>query len=462
MPVGNSGVLQQHRPQCTVGYTSVLLLQLKKMRLSTEQESWIASMLAATMVLGILLTAPTMRRGRKVALQVVSLLHITSWIVISFAPNYEVLLVGRGIQGAALGLFMSISGIIIGEYTSPKHRGSFLATLSFGQAVGISSVHICGSFVTWQHTALLFSFLPLISFIITIFLPESPSWLALEERYEDCKNTFRRLRGCDEEEELKKMIEARQLDTRTNGSAMKTLRSLRKREVYISLILGALMYNIAIVSGATTLASFLNETIPVIISDNCYMPAWMVFCDGVRLISNGIGLFVVGRMRRRVMLFSSGALCVIAYLAQAGYIYAKAAKIIQEVLWLPIVLLTLHISTIGLGVMLIPMMIIGEIYPLEHRSLCSAVTNCYLVVCMFAILKTFAGMKVSIGLEGAYLVYAVIVALALVVSWFILPETKGRTLQEIEEYFRRKPTAEPEDINELKPLKSPEQKEVAL
>lgn len=51
----------------------------------------------------------------------------------------------------------------------------------------------------------------------------------------------------------------------------------------------------------------------------------------------------------------------------------------------------------------------------------------------------------SMGLGGVYAVYGTLIAMALVACWFLLPETKGRTLQEIEEHFRGKPLV-PDDL----------------
>lgn len=356
-------------------------------------------------------------------------------------------MIGRFLQGASNGLLLPIIGVIIGEYTSPAHRGPFLSVTCLMQALGVLFVHLVGSFLPWEDTALFLAFFPLTSIAITVFLPESPSWLAMEGRYEECRKAFRCMRGHVEEEELEKMINAREHFDRTktsSGSVLETIQAFSKRELYIPLILGSLMYVILIASGSCHYSCYMDEIIGVMVHPNGTMPAWMTMCNGVRLATNVIAIYVVARLSRRTLLFTTGILCTLAYFAQAAFITTRTTRW-RENSWLPALLLIWHMSTIGLGLVTLAYVIVGEIFPLQFRGICSCISNISCSLFLFILLKTFPAMFRSMGLGGVYAVYGTLIAMALVACWFLLPETKGRTLQEIEEHFRGKPLV-PDDL----------------
>ncbi|XP_061724713.1 facilitated trehalose transporter Tret1-like [Cydia pomonella] len=422
-----------------LAYAAVLLPQLRhsSIRLGEEQESWLASIIPLAMCAGNVLTVPAMRRGRRATHLLVSLLNIAGWLTITLACNFQVLMIGRFLQGMSIGLFIPVVSVYLGEYTSPSHRGVFLATISFGQALGTLFGHSVGSFLAWQDMALLCSGLSLISFAITVFTPESPSWLALEGRFGECRKAFRWLRGDNEEEELNKMIQERQhFDSSDDYSTsiLEALQAMTKREIYIPLAIGVAMYVIIVNCGSLILANYVNEIVEELMGPSNVV-AWMCVFDGVRLASNLASLYIVARVQRRTLLFSTGIACVFVHIALSAYIYAQLSGIVDGS-WIPALILICQIVTIGLGVQSICFMILGEIFPLQYRGLCSSVCGLMMGL-MFVELKTFPALRGGVGLGGAWLVYGAAVGLALMVTWPLLPETRGRTLQDIEGHFRK-------------------------
>lgn len=115
--------------------------------------------------------------------------------------------------------------------------------------------------------------------------------------------------------------------------------------------------------------------------------------------------------------------------------------------WIPALLINLQFFTVATGMLPLPNVIGGEVFPLEYRSIGGSISLATTSLCFFAVLKTFPGMVASVGITGTYIIYAGLLTYCLVVILALLPETKGKTLQQIEEEFRGRPLA-PKEVEE--------------
>lgn len=287
---------------------------------------------------------------------------------------------------------------------------------------------------------------------MTIYSPESPSYLAARERYEDSRRVFRWLRGNGEEEELEDMIQARQVYKKSGISKSRNqfkelFVTMKKREFYKPILLMVHAYAMVEFAGGTTMASYSTVIIGLILGPKANVNFWMIILDGQRIISNSIAVYVINRSRRRIIMFTIGSICVIAHIAISGYVYFKSQGMLAyDALWIPVLLINLHFFTVATGMVPLPSVIAGEVFPLEYRSIGGSISIISVATTTFLVLKTFSSLIDAIGLEGTYLVFAGAITYFLTIIWFLLPETKGRTLQQIEDEFKGKKTCSPEEI----------------
>ncbi|KAM3959873.1 facilitated trehalose transporter Tret1 [Aphomia sociella] len=435
---------------CILGFPGVLLPQLHKadspIPLTESAESWIASITGVMLLVGSFVTPPIMSRyGRKKSHIALTIPALVGWFVSICATNFQTLFIGRILQGLSFGMFSPLRSILIGEYASPKNRGAFLTLVSLSQAFGIFFVHLVGSILTWQRTAVICVFFPFFSLIMTIYSPESPSWLASQGKYDKCRKIFRWLRGDDEEEELEEMIHVQILAEKAEigkslnkrnylGDAMRTI---KKREFYIPNIIMIHAFCMVHFSGGTTMASYSTKIIGLIMGPGANAHFWMIQLDTQRIIVNTFAVYIIDKVKRRTMLFSVGALSAAAHLAIAGYVYLKTQSLLPyDAQWIPVLLINIKFFAVALGMVPLPSVIAGEVFPLEYKSIGGTISNWSLSGFMFVALKTFPALTESVGLHGTYVIYAAALCYNLVVIWFLLPETKGKTLQKIEEELR--------------------------
>lgn len=367
-----------------------------------------------------------------------------------------------------MGMSASLGPVLIGEYTSPNNRGAFLTSISLSIATGVLFVHTLGSYYTWQVTALVVAFVAFSDLIIVIFSPESPSWLADQGRYDECKKVFRWLRGDTEDEELEKMIEAskiiREAKTEANvtESFSKKVKSnlayirttVQKKEFYKPIFIMIHIYTLGQWAGANILASYTIDIFTHVIGSDANISLMIITLDIQRIISNTSAVFVIKKIKRRTMLFATVGINLFAFLATAAYSYCRVHNLLPfDHPAIGIALIHIHMFSIATGTVPLPFIIAGELFPLEYRSLAGGLSVLFLSSNLFITVKTVPFLFNNVGIHGAYVLYAGVVGYCLIVTWWLLPETKDRTLQEIEEEFRGRPLS-PEELKSTLSLTS--------
>ncbi|XP_052753042.1 facilitated trehalose transporter Tret1-2 homolog [Galleria mellonella] len=453
-----------------MGFAAILLPQLRKpdsiIPIDESSGSWIASILGFALVAGNFI-APTImaKYGRRTANLVSIVPMLVGWFCIIIATSIPLLLFARFLQGISMGMSATLGPVLIGEYTSPNNRGAFLTSISLTIAIGVLTVHSLGSYLPWQTAALVCAFIVFIDLLIVIYSPESPSWLSDQGRYEDCRKVFRWLRGDGEEEELKEMIEASVIlreskdEANLSESFLKKMKAgvayfnntVLKKEFYKPIFIMMHVYTLGQWAGANILAAYTTDIFQNVVGDGTNIPLMIITLDIQRIISNSCAVYVIKKIKRRTMLFITVGINLFAFLSIAGYTYCKAQHLLPfDHPAIGILLIHIHMFSIATGTVPLPFIIAGELFPLEYRSLAGGISVLFLSSNLFITVKTVPILFKSVGIYGAYLLYFAVVGYCLVIAGLFLPETKDRTLQDIENEFRGRPLT----ADELKSVQS--------
>ena len=152
--------------------------QLKKeYHITTDQESWIASLVALFVPVGALSSGFLMDKfGRKNVCRLLTLPVLLSWLLIGFSSgNYYVICLGRVLGGFASGL-TTVTLVYISEISHKEYRSFLLGLNSVFYSVGILIVYGIGFSITWIQTSYVFMMCSAATFILLSFIPESPYW----------------------------------------------------------------------------------------------------------------------------------------------------------------------------------------------------------------------------------------------------------------------------------------------
>lgn len=342
------------------------------------------------------------------------------------------------------------------EYTDPVLRGRFLGSTSVFVATGILLSHVLSATLTWKMTALVCSLIPLASLVIVMLSPESPSWLASKGRTEEARKTFFWLRGegVRQQKEFEEILEsANRTMNEQKKSWFETAKIFRQKEFYQPTIVAMSIYLIFEFGGSHVVPSYGNLILQQLLNkEDAHEVRWhLTAIDSLRLISNFIGIFLLKYLKRRTIIFTSGISTIFFLSSMSFFIYFRRVNMIPSDLLeaLPLTLISLYVLSFNLGILPIVWVIVGEVFPLAYRGLGSTAAASVLTPSSIIALKTAPLLFASVGIEGAFLVYSAVCALCLGIMFPLLPETKDKTLQEIEDSFLGKKVSDPEVRVEL-------------
>lgn len=456
---------------CVIGFAAILIPSLRlpesHIHATPSEESWIASIIGFALVAGNIIITPLMDvLGRKKSHLLTIFPVLIGWFTLLLVQNVAGLIASRFLQGVAMGMLGPLGSIIIGEMTDPVNRGPFLTCVSLSLTIGVLFCHSLGTYFSWQQSALICSFITFTSLCLIIYNPESPSWLIAKGRIDEARKVYIWLRGDGDAEldELEKMIAAQSMAKKASVTDLslsfgaKTRRyfrylgvTIRKPEFYKPIIIMVFLYVMFQFAGINVISSYATDIIRQVVGPEANAKLIMVALDIERLICNLLAIYLMKTMKRRTLLFSTGLICIFSYVAKGFYVYAKQNdKLPIQGQWLPIALIGIYMFSLTVGISSIPFAVSGEIFPLEYRGLGSGISILGLSLNFFVALKCFPVLTNAIGLSWTYYLYAGVVALCMSVVWLMLPETKDKTLQEIEDSFRGQTT----DRKSLEPLKN--------
>ncbi|KAG6446645.1 facilitated trehalose transporter Tret1-2 homolog [Manduca sexta] len=432
----------------TSGYSAILLPQLKNehgpIPADESTTSWIASIAALPMAPGCLLSGWLLERfGRKTAHYVICVPFLLGWILIAIANNLTLMLFGRFFTGLCVGLLGPLGPVYIGETSEPKYRGFLLAGISLALAIGIMFAHVVGTFISWQWTSAICSLFPVLSAILLIFVPESPTWLISRGRVEDGIKDFYWLRGYSDEAkaELKGIIDSRiAADAKPPPTWKEKLTNLRSPELLKPLFIMIVFFVTCQFAGVNAIAFYSIEIVEKAVGEGIDHYLAMLIIDSLRLVMSVVACVVCKQYGRRLLCIVSGIATALSMIGLSMFLYWKP----PDMSWLPLTCLMVYICAVSIGLVPLPWMMCGELFPTRVRGLGSGISSATTFVAFFIVVKTAPGMMTNFGEVITFLFYGVVAFVGTVVLYFILPETRGKSLQEIEEKFRSKKDCDPQ------------------
>lgn len=350
-----------------------------------------------------------------------------------------------------MGIQAASAPISIAEYSSPKHRGAFLATIAFSFATGMLIAHVFGTLLYWRTAAIACGSCYLLSLILITLSPETPPYLASKGLTTECRKSFRWFRGNDpnSEKELAVLLNSQKVQIVSSKKVQepwfKRLRVMvKKPEFYKPTLIMMFMFIMFQVSGMTVIPSYTGIIMDDVTGKSIEASVSMLIVDIVRFVSAVIACIIVNRYPRRLVLFLGICITVSALLVTSLMLYLREKGLItEEYKWTPVIPCLIYIFGKTIGILPIPWAIAGEIFPLAYRSLGSGISGMFLSLMFFLVVKTAPATFRAIGVNGIFCIYGLAVAICGVFLYFLLPETRGKTLYEIECHFRG---IQPEDL----------------
>ncbi|KAB7707221.1 sugar porter family MFS transporter [Bacillus aerolatus] len=368
--------------------------------------------------------------GRKSLLIGAGLTFIIGSIGCAFATSESVLIWSRFILGIGCGIANMCSLIYLVELAPPKIRGFIGALYQLSVNVGILSAYIVGASLTdsgaWR-LMLGIGLIPAAIFTIGMLMsPESPRWLLTVGKEERARKVLMKLRGSKKEveDEIRDINNSLKLQT----AGFKHLFGQYKSILNMTLILTFFQ----VFTGINAVVYFAP-----IIFEGVDINGWSGsnvanFGVGIALVvSTAISLFIVDKLGRKTLLIYSIGGQVLPLLGLA---------LLSDNMLLSMICVFLYVFAFGIGLGPVFWLFIPEVFPLQARAIGMGVITFSQYTLNFLFSYTFPQLLGVIG-NNVFLIYAVLSVVACVYIHYKTPETKGKTLEEIEGYWREKSTA---------------------
>ncbi|XP_023347909.1 solute carrier family 2, facilitated glucose transporter member 8 [Eurytemora carolleeae] len=423
-------------------------------QLDDEECSWFASSHVLGCVIGSVIGGGYLveRIGSRKSLMVDCLGYIIGSLLVSLTNSLPLILLGRIITGYSTGSNYVSVPVFVGEISHPSIRGFTGSLFIINHNIGFTLSMILGASLPWRTVVLISMIPPSLSFCLLLFIKDSPSWLLRRRNESGAKQAL--MFYSDTKPET--WLEA--VKGKENGESiiMQEKYSIVKSKFYSAKLTGRraldssflkpffvlnLMLTIGINWGGFAALEYYMHTIvsEVQVPFNTYWIGVIITAYGA-LVPVLLSL-ALDKLRRRPLYLFSGSLVAAALAIQAGYAWCSPyinPEIKTATNWIPFLAILLQCTGYGLGYGVIVFNLQGEILPSDMRSFGSGLLGIFDNISLFIALKTVPLMIDSIGVGGMFSTYFGFVILTLITAYFIMPETKGLSLEEIEDMYQPK------------------------
>lgn len=433
------------------GAPTVLIPQLTKELNATEpltadMASWLSSILGyCSTPWVIILPILTRYIGRKIPFLIVTVMTFVSFAVFYWSTSPMHILISQIIQGITLASNMTVLICIITEYSSPRYRGVFMMIESSIFFWGVWIANITGTFTHWKNIALI-AFACCIYSFTAITMPESPSWLAMMGRFEDCAAAHYWLKGYskESEEELQSLIKSQKEYLKQRAERNQTSdcqcdnfkETITTKGFYKPLLLSMAVMSLYHFSGKLVCTTYAVTLIKAITNSESAAYTGMLILDAVTILGMQIGCVLSKLIYRRTLLLTTSVIAIVFLFIISLYLYLIHLEVIFENKIVSIILLTSFSVAITCGPMIMPSTIFGEIIFLRYKSSSLLILTLFSELLMATVLKLSPYIFELLSLHGAFMFYAISASVFAFILYMYLPETKDKTLQEIECYFK--------------------------
>jgi SP family sugar porter-like MFS transporter len=349
----------------------------------------------------------------------------------------------RVLGGIGIGLASNLSPMYIAEISPAAMRGKFVSLNQLTIVIGILAAQL----VNWQiaepvpagstgadilaswngQTGWRWMFwaelIPAGFFFFLMFLvPESPRWLAKYGSEDKVEKILARIGGA---EYAKKEYDSIKETLKTETEKV-NFKELLKPGLKKVLLIGIVLAAFQQWSGINVIFNYAEEVFKAAgygVSDILFN---IVITGSVNLVFTFIAIYTVDKLgRKSLMLFGAGGLAGIYAFMGAAYYFNISG-------FLLLLLVVMAIAAYAMSLAPVTWVVLSEIFPNRIRGAAMAVATVSLWLASFLLTYTFPFLNQMLNASGTFWLYGVICVLGLIFIYYKLPETKGKSLEEIE------------------------------
>ncbi|CAF2050175.1 hypothetical protein IGI04_038415 [Brassica rapa subsp. trilocularis] len=375
--------------------------------------------------------------GRKGSLMIAAIPNIMGWLSIAFAKDTSFLYMGRLLEGFGVGIISYTVPVYIAEIAPQNMRGALGSVNQLSVTVGIMLAYLLGLFVPWRILAVL-GVLPCTLLIPGLFfIPESPRWLAKMGLTDDFETSLQVLRGFDTDISIEVNEIKRSVASSGKRSAIRFV-DLKRRRYYFPLMVGIgllVLQQLGGINGVLFYSSTIFASAGVSSSNVATFGV-----GAVQVLATAVATWLVDKSGRRLLLMISSIGMTISLVIVAVAFYLKEfvspdSNMYNILSMVSVVGVVAMVIACSLGMGPIPWLIMSEILPVNIKGLAGSIATLANWFVSWLVTMT-ANMLLAWSSGGTFTLYALVCGFTVAFVCLWVPETKGKTLEEIQALFR--------------------------
>lgn len=405
----------------------------KAFGLATQSQEWVVSSMMFGAAIGAIGSGPmSLRIGRKYSLVVGSLLFVVGSLGCALAVNTEMLILFRVLLGLAVGVASFTAPLYLSEIAPQRLRGSLISMYQLMITIGIVLAFLSDTAFSfegqWRWMLGVITIPALILFIGVMMLPESPRWLALKNNNVEAHRILQLLRGNDEaaKQELHAIRES--LKVKQGGWALFKGNANCRRAVYLGIALQVMQQ----FTGMNVVMYYAPKIFKIAGFATTSEQMWGTVVIGlVNVFATFIAIGLVDKWGRKPVLKIGFAVMALAMAVLGALLHAGISTAVEQYS----AAFVLLVFIVGFAMSAGPLIwvLCSEIQPLKARDFGITVSTATNWIANMIVGATFLTFLQVLGNAETFWLYAGFNLFFLIVTFYIIPETKGVSLEKIEQ-----------------------------
>ena len=422
--------------------------------LDALQQGWYVGCALIGSIIGVLFAGILSDKfGRKSTMILSAILFSTSAIGCAVSTDFNQLVIYRIIGGVGIGVVSIISPLYISEVAVAQYRGRLVSLYQLAVTIGFLGAYLVNyqllgysmsnpdaSTVWWNMVfvsevwrgMLGMETLPAIMFFIIIFfIPESPRWLILKGKEEKATNILERI-YTSSEEALFQLTETKSVLSSESKSEWKLLLQPGIRKAVIIGVCIAVLGQFMGVNAVLYYGPSIFENAGLSGGDSLF---YQVLVGLVNTLTTVLALVIIDKVGRKKLVYYGVSGMVISLVLIATYfIYGESWGISSIFL---LIFFLFYVFCCAVSICAVVFVLLSEMYPTRVRGLAMSIAGFALWIGTYLIGQLTPWMLQNLTPAGTFILFAIMCVPYMLIVWKLVPETTGKSLEEIERYWMK-------------------------